>query len=123
MGNPAADEARALSDRELAEAINEAYRELFNLRIQKGTHQLQDAGAVGRSRRQVARLRTVMRERQLAEDAGAPLAPLTETPEPEISPQKQRALEERAAQADEEAEMDVVDEVDAPDADTDEKAE
>ena len=77
MPNPAADEARMMSDAELAESINEAYREMFNLQFQRGTRQLQNPMALRAARRQIARLRTILRERQLAEAAGAPLAPLT----------------------------------------------
>ena len=97
MSHPAAAEARALSDRELGEAVNEAYRELFNLQFQKGTRQLQDPTAIRRARRQTARLRTIQRERQIAAVAGAPIAPLAEPPAPVLSPQKRRAQEERAA--------------------------
>ena len=77
MSNPAADEARTMTDADLAEAINEAYRELFNLNFQRGTRQLQDPNAPRTARRQIARLRTVLRERQLAAEAGEPIAPLT----------------------------------------------
>lgn len=109
MANPLAEEARALNDRQLAEAVNEAYRRLFNLQFQKGTRQLQDGLAVRHARRQIARLRTVQRERQLAVELGEPLTPAAAPAEPELSPQKRRALEERAAREAEEAE----DEVDA----------
>ena len=97
MSHPAADEARALSDHELAQAVNEAYRELFNLQFQKGTRQLQDPTTIRRARRQTARLRTIQRERQIAAVAGAPIAPLAEPPAAVLSPQKRRAQEERAA--------------------------
>ena len=80
MPNPAADEARMMSDAELAESINEAYREMFNLQFQRGTRQLQNPMALRSARRQIARLRTILRERQLAEAAGAPLAPLSAEP-------------------------------------------
>ncbi len=76
MANPLADEARSMTDRELGEAINEAYREVFNLQFQRGTRQLQNPMAMRSARRQVARLRTILRERQLAEAAGRPIAPL-----------------------------------------------
>lgn len=76
MANPLADEARSMTDAELGEAINEAYREVFNLQFQIGTRQLQNPMAMRSARRQVARLRTILRERQLAEAAGAPIQPL-----------------------------------------------
>ncbi len=97
MPNPLADEARRLDDTALTAAVNEAYRELFNLQFQKGTHQLQDLTTIRRARRQIARLRTILRERELAAAAGAPLAPLAAAAPAPISPQKQRALDERAA--------------------------
>ena len=104
MPNPLADEARALDDDQLAEAVNEAYRELFNLQFQKGTRQLQDGTAIPRTRRQIARLRTLQRERQIAEVLGTPIEPVAAPEEAAaISPQKQRALEERAALEAEEA--------------------
>lgn len=97
MPNPLADEARAMNDRQLGEAVNEAYRELFNLQFQKGTRQLQDGLAVRRARRQIARLRTIQRERAIADVLGAPLAPSAAPAEAAVSPQKRRALEARAA--------------------------
>ena len=103
MPNPLADEARALNDDQLAEAVNEAYRELFNLQFQKGTRQLQDGTAIPRSRRQIARLRTLQRERQIATVLGTPIAPAAAPEEAAISPQKQRALDERAELEAEEA--------------------
>lgn len=97
MSSPAADEARTLSDHELGDAINEAYRALFNLRFQIGTRQVTNPMALRPARRLVARLRTIERERALAAARGAPLEPIMEAPAPIVSPQKQRALEERAA--------------------------
>lgn len=98
MPNPLADEARALNDDQLADAVNEAYRELFNLQFQKGTRQLQDGTAIPRSRRQIARLRTLQRERQIAAVLGTPIAPAAVPEEAVISPQKQRVLDARAEQ-------------------------
>lgn len=76
MPNALADEARSMTDSELGEAINEAYREVFNLQFQRGTRQLQNPMAMRQARRQVARLRTILRERQLAEAAGTPIEPM-----------------------------------------------
>ena len=113
MPSPAADEARALDDAQLGQSINDAYHEYFNLQFQKGTRQLQDSMAIRRVRRQIARLRTVQRERQLAIVAGTPLRPLAEQAEPVISPQKRRAQEERAAIEAEEAEARAAEEAEA----------
>lgn len=98
MSNPAADEARTMPDADLAEAINEAYRELFNLHFQRGTRQLQDPNAPRIARRQIARLRTILRERQIAAAAGAPIAPIAPLeagPDPE--PEAELEVETQAA--------------------------
>ena len=97
MVNPLAAEARALTDEELADAINEAYREVFNLHFQKGTRQLNNPMAIRKARRQLARLRTIRHERLLANIRGIAIAPETAPAERAISPQKRRAQEERAA--------------------------
>jgi large subunit ribosomal protein L29 len=60
-------EARALSDEELLEAIAEAKRELFQLRFQKATRQLdKQVHQFKHTRHRLAQLMTVQRERQLA---------------------------------------------------------
>lgn len=102
MANPLAEEARTLTDEDLSEAINEAYREMFNLQFQRGTRQLQNPMALKAARRQIARLRTILRERQRAEALGAPIAPLASAPEASVSPQRRAAEEARAAAAVEE---------------------
>ena len=65
-----------MTDSELGEAVNEAYREIFNLQFQRGTRQLQNPMAMRAARRQIARLRTILRERQIAAAAGTPIEPL-----------------------------------------------
>ncbi len=97
MANPLAAEARALTDEELADAINEAYREVFNLHFQKGTRQLNNPMAIRKARRHLARLRTIRHERLLANIRGVTLAPSEAPAERALSPQKRRAQEERAA--------------------------
>ena len=96
MPNPLAEEARALSDQELGEAVNEAYRELFNLQFQRGTRQLQNPMAVRSARRQIARLRTILRERAQAAVDGAPIA---QPPRPVAAP-PQPVAEAQAPDAD-----------------------
>jgi large subunit ribosomal protein L29 len=60
------DELRRLSDKELAEEIEETYRRLFQLRLQKQTRQLQDTSQLQKLRRHLARLKTEQRARELA---------------------------------------------------------
>jgi len=58
---------RALSPEELAKQIDESYRELFNLRFRLATRQLTNFNEIGNVRKRIARLKTIMRERELAE--------------------------------------------------------
>ncbi|WP_017297639.1 50S ribosomal protein L29 [Nodosilinea nodulosa] len=68
-------EARSLSDEELLNAIAETKRELFQLRFQKATRQLDKQNhQFKHARHRLSQLMTVQRERQLAdleEKAGA----------------------------------------------------
>jgi large subunit ribosomal protein L29 len=59
-------EIRSLSDAEIARRLDEAYQEQLNLRFQLGTGQLRNTARLGQVRREIARLRTILRERQLA---------------------------------------------------------
>ncbi|MDE2966287.1 MAG: 50S ribosomal protein L29 [Chloroflexota bacterium] len=99
MPNPLADEARSMTDSELGEAINEAYREVFNLQFQRGTRQLQNPMAMRQARRQVARLRTILRERHLAEAAGTPLEPLARIADDEEIEEPAESVEEQSDDA------------------------
>ena len=57
------DEIRALSSQELAKRLEEAYQELFNLRIRLATRQLVNYREIPRVKRKIARLKTIIRER------------------------------------------------------------
>jgi large subunit ribosomal protein L29 len=59
-------EIRQLADGDLANRLNETYEELRNLRFQHATRQLQNTARFGLLRRDIARIKTIMRERQLA---------------------------------------------------------
>ena len=61
-----ASEYRELDDEELGTRLTEARQELFNLRFQLVTGQLDNYARVGHVRREIARLSTVRRERELA---------------------------------------------------------
>jgi large subunit ribosomal protein L29 len=62
-----AEEIRGLSDGDLAGQLEEAHRELFNLRFRLATKQLTNHREVRRAKRRIARIKTVLRERELAE--------------------------------------------------------
>jgi large subunit ribosomal protein L29 len=59
-------EIRSLSQTEVARQLDESYQELFNLRFQYSTGQLKNTARLGQVRQEIARLRTIMRERELA---------------------------------------------------------
>jgi large subunit ribosomal protein L29 len=59
-----ASELRELSDTELAEKGQELAEELFNLRFQLATAQIENVGRMSAVRRDIARVKTVQRERQ-----------------------------------------------------------
>jgi large subunit ribosomal protein L29 len=60
-----AEELRASSPEELTSKLAEAKEELFNLRFQGATGQLESHGRLRAVRKDIARIYTVMREREL----------------------------------------------------------
>lgn len=60
------EEIRKLSDADLAKELEETYRRLFSVRLQTETRQLTNHRELPRIRRQIARLKTIQRERELA---------------------------------------------------------
>ena len=65
------EELRDLSDDELDTKLAEAKEELFNLRFQLVTGQLDNPMAIKSMRKEIARILTVIRERELAVLEGA----------------------------------------------------
>ncbi len=67
-----AKELREFNDTELEHRLGEAKEELFNLRFQNATGQLDNIARIPQVRREVARIETVLREREIdaAEQAG-----------------------------------------------------
>ncbi len=59
-------EIRELSDKELQEKNRELKEELFNLRFQVVTGQLENTMRIREVRRSIARVKTVIRERELS---------------------------------------------------------
>ncbi len=60
-------ELRELNDVELTEQHDELKQELFNLRFQLATGQLDNPTLLKQARRDIARVLTVQREREIAE--------------------------------------------------------
>jgi large subunit ribosomal protein L29 len=61
-----AAELRELPDDELRQKLSEAKEELFNLRFQIVTGQLDDPRRIKQVKREIARILTVVREREIA---------------------------------------------------------
>ena len=61
------DEVRGLSHDELMKELEDLQRGTMNLRFRKATLQLQDSSEIKSTRRTIARIRTVLREREIAE--------------------------------------------------------
>jgi large subunit ribosomal protein L29 len=57
------DKVREMSDKELADALQQAKQELWSARFALSTRQLNDTSSIPRTRRQIARILTVQRER------------------------------------------------------------
>jgi large subunit ribosomal protein L29 len=56
-------ELRELSDAQLLERAESAKEELFNLRFQLATGQLDDSSSIKKVRHEIARIATIMRQR------------------------------------------------------------
>ena len=60
-------EIRELSNEEILSKIEESKEELFNLRFQQATGSLEKPSRINELRKLVARMKTIIRERELAE--------------------------------------------------------
>ena len=63
---PAAAELRELADDQLLDQLGESKQELFNLRFQIATGQLENSAQLSQVKRDIARINTVLREREIA---------------------------------------------------------
>ncbi len=59
------EEIRALGDEELLKRLEEARKELFNLRFRLATRQLANHRELPKVKKRIARIQTVIREREL----------------------------------------------------------
>ncbi len=61
-----ANDLREIAEEELKEKANELSQELFNLRFQKSTGQLGNTAMIPKTKRDLARVKTVIRETKIA---------------------------------------------------------
>jgi large subunit ribosomal protein L29 len=64
-------EIRQLSTVEIQQRLEDAREELFNLRFQWSSRQLRDNNRLTQVKRDIARMLTILRERELAEEVVA----------------------------------------------------
>ncbi len=62
-------EVRALSQEDLEKELQETYKEALSVRFRLSTRQLSDTSQQKKVRNKIARIKTVLRERQLLEQA------------------------------------------------------
>jgi large subunit ribosomal protein L29 len=60
-----ASDLRDLSSEELEDRLGEAKEELFNLRFQLATNQLDNTARMGAVKKEIARILTVLREQEI----------------------------------------------------------
>ena len=88
-----AAELRELPSSELAARLDETKEELFNLRFQHATGQLENYGLLGQARRDVARILSIQHERELG------ISPEPSAEEAEASRRRRAADEEASDEA------------------------
>lgn len=62
------DKIRALKPKELPKQLDEAHQEFFNLRFRHATRQLANYSELRKARRNIARIKTVIRQRELGRE-------------------------------------------------------
>ncbi len=88
-------ELDTFEDERLAEELKKAKAELFNLRFQSATGQLESHGRVRQVKRDIARIYTVLREREL----GIRATPVAAEPKAKKSAAKKSTENEQAEAA------------------------
>ena len=95
----APEQLRGLDDTKLADELKKAKEELFNLRFQSATGQLDNHGRLRAVKKDIARIYTEMREREL----GIGSAPVPEPVVEETKPEKKAKKADKADKADDKA--------------------
>jgi large subunit ribosomal protein L29 len=63
--NQHSGELAGLDNARLGRELEDTYRQLFTLRLQVATRQLQNVKEIGKVRRKIARIKTLQRQREL----------------------------------------------------------
>jgi len=99
----APDQLRGLDDNRLADELKKAKEELFNLRFQSATGQLDNHGRLRAVKKDIARIYTEMRERELG-IGSAPSAPKVAEKDDKAEKAEKAGKKAKADQADKKAE-------------------
>jgi large subunit ribosomal protein L29 len=64
------EELRAMSDEQLALTLKDTIKDLFHLRCQSAAERLETPSEIRKAKRDVARIKTIQRQRELAASQG-----------------------------------------------------
>ena len=64
-------EYRGMSDEQLSLSLKDLVKNLFHLRFQSATERLETPSEIRKAKREIARLKTIQRERELQKQASA----------------------------------------------------
>ena len=64
------EELTAMDDARLGRELDDTYRQMFTLRLQVATRQLQNVKEIKKTRRRIAQIKTVQRQRELVAAGG-----------------------------------------------------
>lgn len=70
-------ELGSMDTERLIKELDDSYRQLFTLRVQVATRQLQNVKEIGKVKRKVARIKTLQRQRELGTAAAPAARPAT----------------------------------------------
>ena len=73
-------EYRAMSDEQLDLQLRDTVKNLFHLRFQSATDRLETPSEIRKAKREIARIKTIQRERQMAAQKAAATAKVGATP-------------------------------------------
>jgi large subunit ribosomal protein L29 len=71
MKGPKMSEYRGMSDEQLELSLRDLEKNLFHLRFQSATDRLETPSEMRKAKREIARIKTIQRERELVKEAAA----------------------------------------------------
>jgi len=66
-------EMRAMSNEQLDLTLKDTIKNLFHLKVQSATDRLETPSEIQRAKREIARIKTIQRQRELAKAPAAPV--------------------------------------------------